>query len=131
MRKLLIPIVAAVSAVSVSVPAAAQWAPPVYRYQPYSYTRTFSNVRFAQSMQVRVQRIRADIRVMNARNILSGAEARMLDRQARNIERNIYRASRYGLQIREARALERQIRNLEYRVQREATDWNNRPNRRR
>jgi hypothetical protein len=27
--------------------------------------------------------------------------------------------------------LERQIRNLEMRVQREATDWNNRPNRRR
>jgi len=74
MRKLLIPIVAGVSAVSLSVPAAAQWAPPVYHYQPYSYTRTFSNVRFAQSMQVRVQRIRADIRAMDARNILGARE---------------------------------------------------------
>lgn len=130
MRKLLIPIVTAASAISLSVPAAAQWAPPIYRYQPYNYN-AYSNVRFAQSMQVRVQRIRNDIRVMDARNILSRGEARSLDRQASNIQRNIYRASRYGLQIGEARALERQIRNLEYRVQREATDWNNRPNRRR
>jgi hypothetical protein len=129
MRKLIIPIVAAVSAVSFAVPATAQWAPPVYRYQPYNYNG-YSNARFAQSMQVRVQRIRNDIRVMDARNILSRAEARSLDRQARNVQRNIYRASRYGLQLGEARALERQIRNLEYRVQREATDWNNRARRR-
>ena len=131
MRKLLIPFVTALSAVSLSVPASAQWAPPVYRYQPYNYTRTFSNVRFAQSMQVRVQRIRSDIRVMDARNILGRAEARALDRQARNLQTRIYRASRNGIQLREARSLEVQIRNLEIRVQREATDWNNRPGRRR
>jgi len=130
MRKLIIPIVTAVSAISMSVPASAQWAPPVYRYQPYNYTTSFSHVRFAQSMQIRVQRIRNDIRMLDARNVLSPREARSLDRQALNVQRNIRRASRYGLQVGEARALERQIRNLEYRVQREASDWNNRPNRR-
>lgn len=130
MRKFLISIVAAASTVAVAAPAAAQWAPPVYRYQPYNYT-AYSNVRFAQAMQVRVQRIRNDIRVMDARNILSRAEARSLDRQARDVQRNIYRASRNGLRIREARALERQIRNLEIRVSREAADWDRRPNRRR
>jgi hypothetical protein len=82
-------------------------------------------------MQVRVQRIRNDIRAMQARRILSWSEARSLERQAANLQSRIYWASRNGIQPREARNLERQIRNLEFRVQREATDWNNRPNRRR
>lgn len=131
MRKFLIPIVAAASAVAVAAPASAQWAPPVYRYQPYSYGYGFSHHAFARSMLARVQRIRSDIRVMQVRRILSWREAASLDRQAANLQARIYRASRNGIQPGEARRLEHQIRNLEYRVQREATDWNNRPNHRR
>jgi len=131
MRKLLIPIVAAASALTVAVPASAQWAPPVYRYQPYTYGTAFRYHAFAQSMQIRVQRIRTDIRAMQARRILSWSEARSLENQARNIQQRIFFASRNGIQPREARRLENQIRNLEFRVQREARDWNNRPNRRR
>jgi hypothetical protein len=131
MRKFLIPIVATASALAVAAPATAQWAPPVYHYQPYVYGHGFSYHAFARSMQVRVQRIRADIRVMQARRILSPMEARSLERQAANLQTRIFRASRNGIQLNEARRLENQIRNLEFRVQREATDWNNRPNRRR
>ena len=131
MRKFLIPIVGAVSALAVAAPASAQWAPPVYRYQPYAYGQGFSHHAFAQAMEVRVQRIRNDIRAMQVRRILSWGEARSLDQQARNLQRRIFFASRNGIQPGEARALEHQIRNLEFRVQREATDWNNRPNRRR
>jgi hypothetical protein len=127
MRKYLIPIVAAASALAVAAPASAQWAPPVYRYQPYNFGNGFRYHAFAQSMQARVQRVRSDIRVMQERRILSWGEARSLDNQARNIERRIFRRSRDGLQPNEARNLENQIRNLEFRVQREATDWNNRP----
>ena len=130
MRKLLIPIVAAASALTVAAPASAQWAPPVYRYQPYNYGNAFSYHAFARSMEVRVQRIRTDIRAMQARRILSWSEARSLERQAADIQRRIYFASRNGIQVWEARRLENQIRNLEFRVQREARDWNNRPNRR-
>lgn len=130
MIKYLIPAAAALSAFAVAAPASAQWAPPVYRYQPYNYGQGFNNRSFARSMEMRVQRIRADIRAMDARNVLSRAEARSLDRQAMNVERHIARASRFGVQVGEARNLEMQIRNLEMRVQREATDWNNRPNRR-
>jgi hypothetical protein len=131
MRKFLIPIVATASALAVAAPATAQWAPPVYHYQPYVYGHGFSYHAFARSMQVRVQRIRADIRVMQARRILSRMEARSLERQAANLQTRIFRASRNGIQLNEARRLENQIRNLEFRVQREAIDWNNRPNRRR
>ena len=130
MRKYLIPFVAAASAVAVAAPASAQWA-PVYHYQPYNYGRGFQHHAFARSMEVRVQRIRHDIRVMQSRRMLSWREARSLERQAANLQRRIYFASRNGIQPGEARRLENQIRNLEYRVQREATDWNNRPNRRR
>ena len=131
MRKFLIPIVAAGSALTIAAPASAQWAPPVYHYQPYDYGTGFRYHAFARSMEVRVQRIRRDIRAMQARRILSWSEARSLERQAANLQRRIYWASRNGIQPYEARRLENQIRNLEFRVQREARDWNDRPNRRR
>ena len=127
MRKFLIPIVAAVSTLAIAAPASAQWAPPVYHYQPYNYANGFNAFNFARSMQVRVQRIRGDIRVMEQRRILSWREGRGLEQQASNLQYRIQRASRNGIQPYEARRLENQIRNLEYRVSREATDRNNRP----
>lgn len=131
MRKLLFSVIAAASTLAVAAPASAQWAPPVYRYQPYNYNSGFNFHNYARSMQARVQRVRGDIRNMDARRILSNREARSLDNQARNIERRIYMASRNGIQPYEARNLENRIRNLEVRVSREATDWNNRPGHRR
>jgi septal ring factor EnvC (AmiA/AmiB activator) len=131
MRKFLIPIVAAASTLAIAAPAAAQWAPPVYRYQPYDYGRGYNYHNFARSMEQRVQRIRSDIRQLQQRRIVSWQEARSLEQQAANIQRHIYRQSRNGIQPGEARRLENQIRNLEFRISREARDWNNRPNRRR
>jgi predicted RNase H-like nuclease (RuvC/YqgF family) len=131
MRKYLIPVVAAASALAVAAPASAQWAPPVYNYQPYNYGNGFSYQRFSSSMQVRVQRLRSDIRNLRARGILSPGEARSLEAQASDLQRRIFRHSRNGIGVREARNLESGIRNLENRISREARDWNNRPNRRR
>jgi TolA-binding protein len=131
MRKLLFSVLAAASTLAVAAPASAQWAPPVYHYQPYNYNSGFNFHNYARTMQARVQRVRTDIRNMDARRILSNREARSLDNQARNIERRIYTASRNGIQRYEARNLENRIRNLEMRVSREATDWNNRPGHRR
>ena len=127
MRKFVLPIAAAASALAIAAPASAQWAPPVYRYQPYNYGYGFRYQAFAQQMENRVQRVRNDIRVMQGRRILSYREGRNLEQQASNLQRRIYRASRNGIQPGEARRLENQLRNLEFRVQREATDWNNRP----
>ena len=129
MRKFLIPIVAAASALTIAAPASAQWAPPVYRYQPYNFGYGFNGFKFARVMASRVQRVRGDIRAMQMRRILSFREARSLDIQARNLERRIFRASRNGIQPYEARRLEGELRGLEFRVSREATDWNNRPGR--
>jgi hypothetical protein len=126
MVKFLIPIVAAASALTIAAPASAQWAPPVYRYAPYNYGYGFSGVRFAQTMEARVQHVRGDIRVMAARRVLSWREARGLDNEARNLQVRIARATRYGINPYEARGIENGLRRLEYRVSREATDWNSR-----
>ena len=64
MRKFLIPIIAAASALAVAAPAMAQaqWAPPRYNYQPYDYGRGYNYHRFAGDMNNRVERVRRDIR---------------------------------------------------------------------
>jgi hypothetical protein len=129
MRKFLIPVLAAASALSVAAPASAQWAPPVYTYTPYNFGYGFSGLNFARSMQARVARIRADIHGMAMRRILSFGEARSLDAQAANLQRRIFFASRNGINPFEARNLENGIFRLERRVSREANDWNRRPGR--
>jgi hypothetical protein len=131
MRKIVFSLAAAAAALSFAAPATAQWAPPVYRYQPYNYGYGYNGFAFARSMADRVQRIRGDIRVMESRRILSFREARSLDNDARNVQRRIFNASRNGIQPGEARNIENRIRRLEYRVAREASDWNRRPGYRR
>jgi hypothetical protein len=131
MRKFLIPVIAAASTLAIAAPAAAQWAPPVYRYQPYNFGRGYNGINFARAMESRVQRIRGDIRNLEIRRVLGRGEARALDQEARSIQRRIFQASRNGIQPGEARNVENRIRRLEVRIQREATDWNNRPGRHR
>jgi hypothetical protein len=133
MRKVLISLAAAVSVAAVAAPAAAQphgnltpYAAPVYNYSPYNYGRGYNGYAFVQQMQARVQRIRADIRNMEMRRILSVREARSLNKEARAIERRIYKAPRGGVRASEARGIENRIRSLEIRVSREARDWNGR-----
>jgi hypothetical protein len=62
---------------------------------------------------------------------VSISEGRALEAEAANLQRRIFFASRNGIQPGEARGLENGIRRLEYRVQREASDFNNRPGYRR
>ena len=127
MRKILIPLVAAVSAVAVAAPAVAQYAPPVGRYGGYDRGYGFDG----RGLQIRVERIRQQIRRLEARRILSFEEGRSLEYQAANLQRRIFFASRNGIQPGEARRLEFGFRRLEYRVQREASDFDNRPGYRR
>ena len=134
MRKVLISVAAAASVAAIAAPASAQpygnmtpYAAPVYNYAPYNFGRGYNGYAFVQQMQARVQRIRADIRNMEIRRILSPREARSLDNEARAVQRRIYRAPRGGIRPAEARGIENRIRNLEIRVSREARDWNGRP----
>jgi len=134
MRNVMISLAAAVSVAAVAAPATARpvgnltpYAAPVYHYSPYNYGRGYNGSAFVQQMQARVQRIRADIRNMEARRILSVREARSLNMEARAVQRRIFKAPRGGIRPAEARGIENRIRNLEIRVSREARDWNSRP----
>lgn len=135
MRKLLIPIVAAASALAVAAPAAAQaWAPPGNNYQQNNYNNYRQDnynprsheLNFPRAMQARVERIRGEIRSMQERRMLSWREARSLEYQASRIQDRLWRDSRYGMQPDEARRIEAGINRLEYRVSSEANNWNNR-----
>ena len=129
MRKLLIPIVAGVSVVAMAAPASAQYAPyarPVDRYHRFD-PGAFDG----RGLQIRVDRIREQIRRLEARRILSFREGRSLEYQAANLQRRIFFASRNGIQPGEAARLNEDIRRLEFRVRREASDFDNRPGYRR
>jgi predicted RNase H-like nuclease (RuvC/YqgF family) len=142
MRKLLIPIVASASVLTVAAPLSAQtWTPPAnsYQHDTYqhdNYQRDRYNYRsnelnFPRAMQARVERIRGEIRSMQERRILSWREARSLENEAARIQDRIWRDSRNGIQPGEARRIEERINRLEYRVSREANDLNTRPDYRR
>lgn len=140
MRKVMILLTAAGAAVAASAPASAQYYPqpayPAQYGQPYGYGQNswlfnFRDQRYARMMQDRVQRIRYDIRQMASMRLLSRSEFRSLDSDARNLERRIWNASRYGIDHNEARSIDRRIYRLERRVMREANDWNRRAGARR
>ncbi len=121
MRKVLISVAAAASALAIAAPASAQWmpAPPPPYGNAYGYQNNYGQVR---SLQVRVDAIQRQIQMLDRRNMLSGREARRLRDQSRDIERQLYRAARNGLNPYEARNLELRIARLEQRVRYEARD---------
>lgn len=122
MRKFLIPLAAAASTLAIASPASAQWYPqPVRPATPYvaPYAVPFAHNSFAiaRSMEVRVQNLRAHIRGLDRRDLLTRNQARSLDREARNLQRQIARSARFGLSVHERVSLDRRIVRLEQRVQ--------------
>src|SRR6185437_3900270 len=96
MRKFLIPIVAGVSVLAVAAPASAQYAPRGDRY--HRYQPAFDG----RGLQVRVERVREQIRRLEARRVLSYREGRSLEAEAARVQRQIFRDSRNGIQPGEA-----------------------------
>lgn len=129
MRKFLIPLAAAASALAVASPASAQvfgnigvglgLGAPAYGYG-------YNNYGQVRALQYRVDAIQRQITVLDRRNVLSNREARRLREESRNVERSLRRATRFGLSPYEARNVEVRIARLEQRVQLEAWDRNGR-----
>jgi predicted RNase H-like nuclease (RuvC/YqgF family) len=120
MRKFLLTAAAAVSAMAVAAPAAAQWAPaPNYGH---GYNQNYGHVR---SLQARVDNLQRQIYQLDRRNVLSNREARRLLNDANGIENRLRRAGRNGLNYAEARDIQNRIQRLEWSIQREARDGNN------
>jgi hypothetical protein len=139
MRKILISLAAAASALAIAAPASAQvfgnigvgigtpvYGAPVYGAPGYGYGNGYNDHNQVRSLQYRVNAVQRQIEILDRRDVLSEREASRLREQSRNVERRLYRAGRYGLNPYEARDINVQVARLEQRVQREAWDRNGR-----
>lgn len=129
MRKLPLMIAVAGTALAFAAPASAQYFPqpqPAYGYNSgynsgyNGYNRNgYGQLR---SLQARIDGIQRQIQQLKARRMISRNEANGLRSESRNLENQLARASRYGLNPNEARSIEYGIARLEQHVAREARD---------
>jgi hypothetical protein len=126
MRKFLIPVIGTASVLAIAAPAAAQYR-PTYNQPANGYGYGERGGHSGGRLEERVQRLRAQIRQLEQRRIISYREARSLEYQAADLQRSVYRDSGNGIQPGERQRIEERMRRLEYRVSREASDRNNRP----
>ena len=125
MRKVLIALAAAGSALAFATPSAAQYYPAPQPYvQGYGHGYGHSGIGHVRALQVRIDGIQRRIEHLRARRMLSRNEARSLREQSRHVERRLFRAAQFGLSPYEAQDVNRRIARLEYRVFREARDGN-------
>jgi hypothetical protein len=120
MRKVLISLAAAGTALAFATPATAQYFPAQAQSQGYGYGQQYRGG--MRSLQVRIDRIQRDIEQLRGRRVITRSEANGLRNESRGIERRLYQASRNGLRGNEMRDIEHRIARLEQHVRREATD---------
>jgi hypothetical protein len=132
MRKFALTLAAAGAALGLAAPASAQWAPaygygytprvyapaPAYGYAPAYAPRVYGyNGAAIGSLEARLAGVRSQIAGLRASGRLGFGQARSLERQAFNLDRQIRVSAAYGVGPGQQIALERRIANLERRVQ--------------
>jgi hypothetical protein len=120
MRKFVISLVAAGSALAFATPAAAQYypAPPPPAYgAPYGNAYGYNNFGQVRALQVRINGIERQINRLDRRNRIGDREADRLRREANRIERRLRSVGRNGLNPYEANDIHRRVAVLEQRVQ--------------
>ena len=135
MRRLMISLAAAGTALAVAAPASAQWAPPpppygqgygVPQYGAPAYGWGQNSVQHVRSLQWRIDQIQRQITRLDRARVLSNREARQLRGESQAVENRLRRAARNGLNPYEARDLQVRIAKLEQQMRSEAADRNNR-----
>jgi hypothetical protein len=123
MRKVLISLAAAGSALAFATPAAAQYYPQPQR-PGYGQGYGYNNYGNARALQARVDRIQMELRRLAQFRMISRGEYNNRQQDAREIERRLRRETRdgYGLNPREVADIQRRIARLEYRIQRDLRD---------
>lgn len=123
MRKVLIALAAAGSALAFATPAAAQYFPQPQPYaypqpQPYGYGYGFhSNYGQVRALQARIDHVERQIARLDRRNRIRDRTADRLRDEANRIERRLRAAARYGLNPYEANDISMRVARLEQRVQ--------------
>jgi hypothetical protein len=111
MRKYLIPIVAAASALAIAAPASAQY------YHAPAYGYRYGSVEVRQ-WQNDLQRIRFEMRNLQAQGRLTYRERRDLQNDINTAEYSIERSRYHGITPYEARAIGDRLARLRYEVRR-------------
>ena len=118
MRKLILSLAAAGTALAVATPAAAQYAPQPQPYgygaPQYGYNNGYGSNAYGQAraLQARIDAVQYRIDRLGYRN----DRAKGLRKEARDIERQLQRSARYGLNPYQANDLNNRIARLEQRV---------------
>ena len=110
MRKLVLALAAAGSALVVAAPASAQ-------YYPAQYGHRYGNFGQVRALQARIDAVQRQIRFLDRRDVVRDDRADRLRGEARDIERYLHRAARNGLNPYEANNISDRIARLEQRVQ--------------
>ena len=114
MKKIILALAAAGSALAFATPAAAQYAAPYGNAYGYQGHQGYQN---ARSLQVRINNVERQIARLDRRNNIRDGQADRLRREANQIENRLQRAMRYGLNGYEANDINVRIARLEQRVQ--------------
>ena len=122
MRKLVFALAAAGSALAFASSAAAQYYPAQPYGQPYGYSGYnggygYNNFGQVQQLQARIDAVQNRIRYLDHRNVIGDHSADRLKDEARNIEKQLRRSERYGLNPYELNNLQVRVARLEQRVQ--------------
>ena len=125
MKKTVLALIAAGSALAVATPATAQYYNAPYG-NAYGYQNNWGQVR---SLQARINNVQRQIRQLDRVNRIRDGQADRLRREANQIENRLQRATRFGLNGYEANDINIRIARLEQRVQysmaqRYGRNWN-------
>ena len=122
MRKVLISLIAAGSALAVASPAAAQY--PVPRAPYYGQGYGYNNFGQVRALQARVDRIQRDLGQLARYRMISRNEYNNRQRDARDLERRLRRDARdgRGFTRNEVVQAERRIQRLEQKIARDMRD---------
>ncbi len=130
MRKVLISLAAAGTALAFATPASAQYflqSQPGYGYGYNHGGYNQGGYGQVRSLQVRIDRIQGELDRLAQRRVISRGEHRSLHRDSHRIESRLRQVASYGLDPRERYDIERRIARLEQRIVYEARDgrgWN-------
>ena len=120
MRRFVLALAATGSAIAIAAPASAQYYPQPQPYgyagygNGYGYNNNWGQVR---SLQVRIDNVERQIRVLDRRDLVRDDRADRLRSEANDLERRLHRAARNGLNPYEANEINARIARLEQRVQ--------------